>query len=313
MSSASPASALRADGDPFAPAARVRGRLAPEAMFPGADQRYRTRFLRLSTGERVRSVEIGATSGTPILFLGGWGCSAWDFHRMYPVLASAGFRAIAVDLRGHGRSDMPPELDAYTTDAMLAQVVAILDALALARTTVVGHSMGGALATHLAIRHPERVRALGLMSAIGYGTAWPPHAGRLLTPRWSNPLSRVLLRRTVLAVGLRLLYGDDALVDDRNIDEYWAPSQFPGFVPAMRALLHRFRWTPFSSDELASIRVPCLLVRGGVDPIVKCPAQPVMLPPGSREILIERAGHLPHDEASERVNAAMLELLARTS
>jgi pimeloyl-ACP methyl ester carboxylesterase len=313
MSSASPASALRADGDPLAPVARVRGRLAPEAMFPGADQRYRTRFLRLSTGERVRSVETGASGGAPVLFLGGWGCSAWDFHRMYPVLAGAGFRAIAVDLRGHGRSDMPSGLNAYTTDAMLAHVVAILDALALARTSIVGHSMGGALATHLAIRHPERVRALGLMSAIGYGTAWPPLAGRVLTPRWSNPLSRVLLRRAVLAAGLRLLYGDDSLVDDRNVDEYWAPSQFAGFIPAMRALLHRFRWTPFSSDELAAIRVPCLLVRGGVDPIVKRPSRAVMLPPGSREIVIERAGHLPHDEASDRVNAAMLELLTGTS
>jgi L-proline amide hydrolase len=77
----------------------------------------------------------------------------------------------------------------------------------------------------------------------------------------------------------------------------------------MRALLHGFRWNRFTPDEILSIGVPCLLVRGTRDPIVERPRDPVQLPPGSRELVIENAGHLPHDESPDRVNAALLEFL----
>jgi pimeloyl-ACP methyl ester carboxylesterase len=291
------------------PRARVRGRLAPEAMFPAGEQGYRTRFERLASGERVRIVEAGPVSGVPLVFLGGWGCCIWDFNRMYPAVARAGYRAIAVDLRGHGLSDMPDGVEAYTTDAMVAHLGEVLDVLGVVRPVIVGHSMGGALGAHLAIRNPGRLRALVPVSSIGFGVARPPELGRVLSPQWLTPLLRVSLRRAVVALGLRVLYGDNTCVDARNVDEYWAPSQFVEFVPAMRALLQGFRWTRFTSEELEAIRVPCLLVRGGRDPIVSRPRAPIHLPGGSREIVFERAGHLPHDELSERVNAVLLEFL----
>jgi pimeloyl-ACP methyl ester carboxylesterase len=170
--------------------------------------------------------------------------------------------------------------------------------------------MGGALAAHLAMRKPGVARAVVLVSAIGFGVARTPEVGRALSPEWMTPLARVLLRRAVVAAGLRVLYGDNGRVDARNVDEYWAPSQFEGFVPAMRALLHGFRWSRFTPEEVLSIGVPCLLIRGGRDPIIERPRDAVRLPPGSRELVIEEAGHLPHDESPDRVNAALLEFLA---
>jgi pimeloyl-ACP methyl ester carboxylesterase len=288
---------------------RVRGRLAPEAMFPAGLPDYRTRFETLRTGERVRVIESGPSLGEPVVFFPGWGCPVWDFHATMPAVAAAGFRAIAVDLRGHGLSDMPVEPDRYTTDAMIAHAIDILDALAVSRAAMIGHSMGGALATHLAFCAPERVRALALFSPIGCGTARAPELGRMLSPPWSIPLLRASLRRSVVAAGLRILYGAKALVTARNVDEYWAPSQFDGFVPAMRALLHGFRWSCFTAEEMSKVGVPGLLVCGSRDPIIYRPSDRVPAPAHWQELVIDGVGHLPHDEAPEVVNRAVVELL----
>jgi pimeloyl-ACP methyl ester carboxylesterase len=305
-----PPPAPRGVADFSAAAPRVRGRLAAEAMFPAGLAGYRTRFETLATGERVRVIESGPEHGEPVVCFPGWGCPVWDFHSTIPALAAEGYRAIAVDLRGHGLSDMPVDPDRYTTDAMVEHGVAILDALHLRRAVLIGHSMGGALAIHLALRVPERVRGLALFSPIGCGTARAPEIGRMLSPEWSIPMLRGILRRSAVAAGLRILYRRNALVTARNVDEYWAPSQFDGFVPAMRALLHKFRWTCFDTHEMSRITVPGLLVRGAHDPVIsRRDSMPV--PSGWREMVIEDAGHLPHDEAPDTVNRAVVELLSR--
>lgn len=308
-----PPLASRIDPDPdHLTGSRVRGRLAPEAMFPAGLAGYRVRFEMLASGERIRVIELGPEDGQPVVFIGGWACSVWDHHLTYPAMAAAGYRAIGVDLRGHGLSDMPEDSALYTTDAMVAHLIDVLDVLGVAHPAIVGHSMGGALGVHVALRAPGRVGALVLVSSIGFGVALPPTIGRVLARRWIVRAARFLLRRPVVAVGLRILYCARDRVDAQNVDEYWAPSQFTGFVPAMRALLERFRWSPFTPEELSRIVVPCLLVRGGRDPIIRRPKEPVRLPPGSRELLIEEAGHLPHDEAPDRVNQALLEFLSST-
>jgi pyruvate dehydrogenase E2 component (dihydrolipoamide acetyltransferase) len=291
---------------------RVRGRLAPEAMFPAGRPGYRVRIETLRTGERVRIVECGPAGGDPVVFFPGWGCPVWDFHRMIPAVADAGFRSIAVDLRGHGLSDMPEESSLYTTDAMVAHAIDILDASALPHVVLIGHSMGGALAMHVALRAPERVRALALVSPIGFGIARLPEIGRALSPRWMIPVARALLRRLVVATGLRLLCRDRSLVTPESVDEYWASSQFDGFVPAMRWLLHGFRWNRFTAEELSAVGIPGILVRGTRDPIVKRGRNPQPLPNLWRELVVEGAGHLPHDESPDLVHREIVALLRAT-
>ena len=288
---------------------RVRGRLAPEAMFPAGLPGYRTRSQLLRSGDRIRVVEIGPAGGSPVLFLSGWGCSVWDFHRTLSPIADAGFRAIAIDLRGHGLSDKPEDDALYTTDAFLRHLTEALDALDLVRPSIVGHSMGGALAVHLALRERQRVQALVLLSAVGFGVAHAADVGRLLSPSWVTPLTRAALRRWVIAAGLHLVYGPSMRVDEQNVDEYWAPSQFSGFVPAMRALLHGFRWSRFTHEEMAGIEAPCLLVRGGCDRVVQAPPSGWATPSACRELVIPEAGHLPHDESPDGVNAAIIAFL----
>jgi pimeloyl-ACP methyl ester carboxylesterase len=265
--------------------------------------------VQLRSGDRIRVVEVGPAGGPPVLFLGGWGCSVWDFHRTLAPIGQAGFRAIAIDVRGHGLSDKPEDDALYTTDALVLHLNEAIDALDLTRPSIVGHSMGGALAVHLALRERRRVHALVLLSAVGFGTARAADVGRLLSPGWITPIARAALRRWMIAAGLHLVYGPSMRVDEQNVDEYWAPSQFSGFVPAMRALLHGFRWSRFTDDEMARIEAPCLVVRGGCDRVVHAPPHGCASPPACRELVIPEAGHLPHDEAPDRVNAEIIAFL----
>ncbi len=89
--------------------------------------------------------------------------SQWRFQ--LPALARAGNRAVAVDLRGYGRSDAPPGLQAYSGDAVVSDLVALLDALRCdAAAAVVGHDWGARVAWALAEAAPERVLRLATLN-----------------------------------------------------------------------------------------------------------------------------------------------------
>lgn len=119
-----------------------------------------------AAGIRTNLHDVGA--GSPLLMIhgSGPGVSAWANWRLsIPVLAQRA-RVIAPDMVGFGFSDRPAG-QRYTMDAWVAQAVGVLDALDVERADLVGNSFGGALALALAIRHPQRVRRLVLMGAVG--------------------------------------------------------------------------------------------------------------------------------------------------
>src|SRR4051794_35826031 len=109
-------------------------------------------------GARLYWEETG--SGDPVLLIMGLGMNATGWWRTIPVLAGAGFRVLAFDNRGVGRSDRPP--GPYSVPQLADDAVAVLDATGAERAHVYGLSLGGMIAQELALRHPERVDALVL-------------------------------------------------------------------------------------------------------------------------------------------------------
>ena len=81
--------------------------LAAAEMYPARVAEVRARWVALPDGERVRVVECGRDDAPPVLLLHGWGCSVYAWRHIAPALAAAGWKAIAMDLRGHGLSDRP--------------------------------------------------------------------------------------------------------------------------------------------------------------------------------------------------------------
>jgi pimeloyl-ACP methyl ester carboxylesterase len=112
----------------------------------------------------VRYIEIPGDD-PPLLWLHGWQCSSTG--ELLPAAVQqplAGQRSLLIDLLGHGHSDRPLGFE-YTIEAHARTVVALIDGLGLARCGLIGHSMGGAVAVHVAAARPEVVSMLVLAEA----------------------------------------------------------------------------------------------------------------------------------------------------
>jgi pimeloyl-ACP methyl ester carboxylesterase len=120
------------------------------------------KYTTLPTGVTVEYVETGALGGEPLLLLHGLSDSWHSFLPLLPHLPQ-GMRALAFSQRGHGQSSKPRTN--YGLDDLVADAVAFLDAMHVDRAVVAGHSMGAAVASLLAAKHPRRVAGLALLGA----------------------------------------------------------------------------------------------------------------------------------------------------
>jgi len=240
------------------PGSGRRRNLTPGEMFPAGDPAYRVSFPRLRSGIRIRVVERGDPSWPPVMLVHGWGCSVYVFRYNLPALAEAGFRSIAVDLKGHGLSDKPLASDEYTIDSLVEHLRDILDALALERPALAGHSLGGSLIYHFASRYPERAQCLGMLSPVGLKGVPLMWLYRFLTPAALMPILRQVKPRVVVKRALKRVYGKRGHFTKRDVEEYLAPSQFPEYALAMRELLHSYDWNAADHRHLATVNLPAV-------------------------------------------------------
>ena len=97
------------------------------------------------------------TGDPPLVFVHGYTCDSHDWSWQLPHFTQE-HRVLAVDLRGHGRSSAPP--DGYSPEELASDVAALLESLHVARVVAVGHSLGGAVVSALAVEYPDLVAAL---------------------------------------------------------------------------------------------------------------------------------------------------------
>ena len=122
-----------------------------------------------ANGLRLAVYEQG--QGPAVIFLHGFPELAFSWRHQLPALAGAGFRAIAPDQRGYGRTTVPPNVSDYRMSELIADVHGLLDALDLESATFVGHDWGALLLWDLARLHPDRVR--GLVNVSVPYNPWP--------------------------------------------------------------------------------------------------------------------------------------------
>jgi pimeloyl-ACP methyl ester carboxylesterase len=130
--------------------------------------------------EEGRIIEVNGVSlhvedcgdGAPVLLLHGWPDSAYVWRHQIPFLTGHGFRVIAPDLRGFGRSSRPVEVSDYALSKSVDDVTGLLDALRLESAHVVGHDWGAAVAWSVAMAHPERVQKLVAVSVGHPSVPW---------------------------------------------------------------------------------------------------------------------------------------------
>lgn len=209
-------------------------------------------------------------SGRPVVFSHGWplNADAWDAQMLF--LVQKGFRVIAHDRRGHGRSDQPAhgnDMDTYADD-----LAALLDALDIQGATLVGHSTGGGEVAHYIGRHgTRRVAKAVLIGAV------PPTMARSAAYPNGLPLEVFDGIRKGVADNRSQFYQDlavpffgfnrpDAKVSQGTIDAFWAQGMAGGIV-GQYACIKEFSEVDYTED-LKKMTVPTLILHGDDDQIV---------------------------------------------
>ena len=288
----------------------MRHPLLAAELFPAGRSDIVARRLTLSTGVTVRIVERGPPHGKPVVMLHGWGASAYMYRHAFDLLPQRGLRAIAVDLRGFGLSDKPTASGSYALDAYCADVHALLDALDLPRASLIGQSMGGGLALRYALRDPARVERLVLVTPVGLVPIAYLHTVQLIPQSFVDMLGHRLVPRAVVDFILRYVaYGDPAKPLARDVDEYWAPTQLPGFVSAARSALDEFEWRPLGSDEARTLRVPTAVILGAKDRLIQNAGRAANGLPGAAVHTLE-GGHCVLEENPGEVYSIIGQFLA---
>jgi pimeloyl-ACP methyl ester carboxylesterase len=267
-------------------------------------------MVTLSTGLRVRVLESGAPDGEPLVLIHGWGACVYTFRHLLQALEGSARRVVAFDLRGHGLSDKPVARGDYTTGAVVGDVRDVLDALGIAHADVLGHSLGGGIALHFALAHRARIRRLALAAPVSLTGIRLPAIGHLLTPRFTDRFARYLTPRWLTKLLLRSTYGDPRRVTEGDVDEYWAPSQFPEYYRAARALLAEFDWNALTTRELASLACRTLVILSTADRLIRGAEIPARLIKESTVVQLVGAGHLGIEECAAEFNETVLHFLS---
>ncbi|WP_423193937.1 alpha/beta fold hydrolase [Cupriavidus sp. H18C2] len=237
---------------------------APAAGRPGKQGSYVT----TRDGTRIFYKDWG--SGRPVVFSHGWplDADAWDAQMLF--LVQKGFRVIAHDRRGHGRSDQPAQgndMNTYADD-----LAAVLDALDIKGATLVGHSTGGGEVARYIGRHgTKRVAKAVLIGAV------PPTMAKSAAYPNGLPLEVFDNIRKGVAENRSQFYKDlatpffgfnrpNAKVSQGTIDAFWAQGMAGGIL-GQYLCIKEFSEVDYTAD-LKKIDVPTLILHGDDDQIV---------------------------------------------
>ena len=135
-------------------------------------RRVATHRIHHVNGIRLHTVEEG--EGPLVLLIHGFPESWYSWRRQLPVLADAGYRAVAIDVRGYGRSSKPETIEEYRMLCLVADNVALVEALGETQAVIVGHDWGAPIAWSSALLRPDMFRAVAGLS-VPYS---PPSATR---------------------------------------------------------------------------------------------------------------------------------------
>lgn len=272
----------------------------------------RGEFLDLD-GVRLYYYAAGSRgAGEPIVLLHGFPTSGHLWSDVVPMLPG-GHRVVVLDLLGYGRSD-PPGGHAVDLRAHAERLIAVLDHLGINFACVVGHDVGGGVAQWAAVRHPQRVSRLALVSSVAFD-GWPTREVRIA--RASLPLTRHLPPSWILSlVRADLMRGyADHERGAHEVELYLRPFAESGGREALVAHLAALdcRDTDALTPRLRNIVCPTAVVWGADDPFLP-PALGSRLAsaiPGATLEVIPGGRHFLPEENAGSVAVAIRSLLHR--
>lgn len=281
------------------------------------------------------TVEHPTGTAPLVVLLHGFPEHWYTWHNQLSVLAEAGYRVVAPDMRGYNRSSAPTGVDSYRTDELVADVRGLVEHRGASRAALVGHDWGGLVAWESAIREPEFVSQLAVLNAPHpdiYRRQLLRSPGQLLRSWYVFAVQVPWLPEKLLAAdGFRLveesfehLAGSEAFTE-RDVARFKAAlerSQSPtGPLNYYRASARESvemglqSLLPGENYSVRPVDVPTLAIWGDRDPALE-----VALLDGLEDVVADLqlsrfpdTGHWPHIEHPSRVNDELLAFLDRSA
>lgn len=262
-------------------------------------------YVTIENGYKMHYLDHG--EGHPVVFLHGSGSGASghsNFKGNYPFLADNGYRVIVPDHIGYGYSDKPDDVE-YPLDFFVECIKQTLDAIGVETCSLVGNSLGGAIAIKFALDYPDRVATLNLMAPGGIEEQMD-----YFTMPGMQIMKEVFTggapTRDSLEAFIRkaLVYKDDC-VDDELVDERWDIFQKQNMqvITTMRV--------PNMAERLQEIKSPSIVFWGMNENMM--PETGIMkLAKGlsdSRVVLVSECGHWVMAEHKDMFNEYSLNFL----
>lgn len=273
-------------------------------------------------GIRLHYVEAG--TGPLVVLLHGFPEFWYSWRRQIPALAAAGFRVIALDMRGYNESDKPAGVASYKLKVLARDVVELIHHAGVDRAHVVGHDWGGVVAWEVAARHPDAVDKLAVLNA-PHPAAYRRELRRFgqVLKSWYVFLFQLprLPEWLMRFRGYRLMeqtfrYGP-ARPEAFSADDIWEYKRALSHPGALTATINYYRaglrYFQENTRDLPPIAAPTLLIWGERDPYVSRRVTQDLQPwvPNLHLKLIPDAGHWVQNEDPESVNQLILEFLGR--
>ena len=232
-----------------------------------------TEFVKAADGVRIAYESVG--EGVPVVLVHGFASDRvqnWRGPGWHETLTGAGYRAIAMDCRGHGESDKPHDPAFYNHAIMAEGVVAVMDAAGAGNAFLMGYSMGGFISMHVLMDHPDLLRkvVVGGVGGSYLGTAFGSRDG----------------------IAEALLEPDKTKITDpvqKSFREFAEQSgkDLQALAACMRGNRH-----PFAAAELSQSQRPVLVVCGENDALTGPPDPLAAAFADGRAVTVAKRDHM---------------------
>ncbi|MGH1422792.1 MAG: alpha/beta fold hydrolase [Hyphomonas sp.] len=274
-----------------------------------------SRFADLEGGETVHFRDMGPRDAPTLVMVHGFTSSMQAWDEIAPIMKND-YRVITLDLPAHGLSRCGND-DAMSIPSFVNTIDALTEALEVETFTLVGQGLGGNIAWNFGLSHPDRLDAMVLIDSTG----WPktkeerekvPVIIRLIRNSLARPVLRGLDLSPLFRTGLEMSFTDQAMVTDDMIERYATLSRAPCHREALLRMMSQVSERNMADPvSLSAVNVPALIMHGADDRMVPVAhaykfAEAM---PNTQLKIYEGVGHLPQQEAPERILADITSFL----
>ena len=275
-------------------------------------------------GHKIRYTVAG--KGKPLLLIHGFGASIGHWRKNIPVLAEAGYRVFALDLLGFGASDKADVN--YTLELWQSQIKDFWSEHINEPTVFIGNSIGALISLMLATNYPEIAAGAVLINCAGglnhrpgelnpvLGTVMGAFTKLMSYPVTGNLIFNNVRRKSQIRRTLYQVYRDRNAVTDELVEMLYQPSCDKGAQKVFASVLTAPPGTS-PRELLPNLTLPLLVIWGEKDPWTPVSGATIYQDlaeknPDVRFEIVKDAGHCPHDENPQAVNAKILDWLSST-